>query len=92
MLTGLSTTVGFRDILEIARGNRPDFFNLRYVKPPPFVSRYLRREVPGWISFKGDELDPLDLSPLPAILVKQRAKLSIFWSAPLRVDGLRSLI
>ena len=31
--TGLITTEGFRDSLEIARGNRPDFFNLHYVKP-----------------------------------------------------------
>ena len=34
---GLITTEGFRDILEIARGNRPDFFNLHYKKPPPFA-------------------------------------------------------
>jgi len=66
--TALITTAGFRDSLEIARGNRPDFFNLRYRKPPPFVPRYLRREVPGRISFKGEELAPLDLSGLPAIL------------------------
>ena len=45
--TGLITTEGFRDSLEIARGNRPDFFNLYYKKPEPFVPRYLRREVPG---------------------------------------------
>ena len=47
MTTGLITTEGFRDSLEIARGNRPDFFNLFYVKPAPFVPRHLRREVPG---------------------------------------------
>ena len=72
-LTGLITTAGFRDVLEIARGNRPDFFNLRYVKPPPFVARRLRRELPGRINFKGEELDPLDLSPLPGILEDFRA-------------------
>jgi N-methylhydantoinase A len=65
---GLITTEGFRDTLEIARGNRPDFFNLHYEKPKPFVPRYLRREVPGRISYKGEELKPLDLSGLPAIL------------------------
>ena len=32
---GLITTEGFRDTLEIARGNRPDFFNLHYEKPKP---------------------------------------------------------
>lgn len=65
---GLITTKGFRDTLEIARGNRPDFFNLHYEKPKPFVPRYLRRELPGRISYKGEELTPLDLSGLPAIL------------------------
>ena len=65
---GLITTEGFRDTLEIARGNRPDFFNLHYEKPKPFVPRYLRRELPGRVSYKGEELKPLDLTGLPAIL------------------------
>lgn len=65
---GLITTEGFRDTLEIARGNRPDFFNLHYEKPKPFVPRYLRRELPGRISYKGEEMKPIDLSGLPAIL------------------------
>lgn len=65
---GLITTEGFRDTLEIARGNRPDFFNLHYEKPKPFVPRYLRRELPGRISYKGAELRPLDLSGLPGIV------------------------
>ncbi|NEV02417.1 hydantoinase/oxoprolinase family protein [Bradyrhizobium uaiense] len=65
---GLITTEGFRDTLEIARGNRPDFFNLHYQKPKPFVPRYLRRELPGRMSYKGEELRPLDLSGLLAII------------------------
>ncbi|WP_419910047.1 hydantoinase/oxoprolinase family protein [Hoeflea sp.] len=65
---GLITTEGFRDILEIARGNRPDFFNLHYKKPEPFVPRYLRRELPGRMSYRGEELRPLDTAGLPAIL------------------------
>jgi N-methylhydantoinase A len=72
--TGLITTEGFRDVLEIARGNRPDFFNLRYKKPPPFVPRHLRRELPGRISFKGEEMVPLDLTPLVGILDEFRAE------------------
>jgi N-methylhydantoinase A len=71
--TGLITTEGFRDSLEIARGNRPDFFNLHYVKPPPFVPRYLRREVPGRMSVNGTERAPLDLGGLPEILDDFRA-------------------
>ncbi len=65
---GLITTEGFRDILEIARGNRPDFFNLHYEKPKPFVPRYLRKELPGRMSYKGEEMRTLDLSGLGAIL------------------------
>lgn len=66
--TGLITTTGFRDVLEIARGNRPDFFNLDYKKPEPFVERFLRREVGGRISYRGEETAPLDLSDLAGIL------------------------
>jgi N-methylhydantoinase A len=71
---GLLTTKGFRDILEIGRGNRPDFFNLEYPKPKPFVPRHLRRELPERISYKGIESKPLDLSGLPAILDDFRAE------------------
>ena len=53
---GLITTEGFRDTLEIARGNRPDLFNLHYRKPKPFVPRYLRRELPGRLDYRGTEM------------------------------------
>jgi N-methylhydantoinase A len=66
--TGLITTEGFRDSLEIARGNRPDFFDLNYVKPPPFVPRSLRREVPGRLTPEGTERAPLELGGLPEIV------------------------
>lgn len=66
--TALITTQGFRDVLEIGRGNRPDYFNLDYKKPKPFVPRFLRRELPGRINYKGVETAPLDLSGLPSML------------------------
>ena len=71
---GLITTEGFRDTLEIARGNRPDFFNLHYVKPAPFVPRHLRAEVPGRMTYQGAERAPLELSGLPDILDGFRAE------------------
>lgn len=71
---GLITTEGFRDSIEIARGNRPDFFNLHYVKPEPFVPRYLRREVGGRLSYRGEEMRPLDLSALPGIVADFKAE------------------
>ncbi len=70
---GLIITEGFRDSLEIARGNRPDFFNLHYEKPKPFVPRYLRRELPGRFDYHGQEMKPIDLSGLPEILRDFRA-------------------
>ncbi len=72
---GLITTMGFRDTLEIARGNRPDFFNLHYVKPAPFVARHLRAELPGRMTYQGEERTPLDLSGLPDILDGRKAAL-----------------
>jgi N-methylhydantoinase A len=71
---GLLTSEGFRDIIEIGRGHRPDFFNLEYRKPEPFVPRHLRREVRGRINYKGMETAPLDLSILPTILDAFRAE------------------
>ncbi len=71
--TALITTEGFRDILEIGRGSRPDFFNLEYKKPKPFVPRYLRRELPERVNYKGLVTKPLDMSGLPAVLAGFRA-------------------
>ncbi|MFF2445548.1 hydantoinase/oxoprolinase family protein [Neobacillus sp. NPDC058068] len=62
--TGLITTKGFRDVLEIARGNRPDLFNVRYQKPAPFVERHLRQEVEERLNYKGEVLAPLNIEQL----------------------------
>ena len=48
-------------MLEIGRGNRPDFFNLDWAKPRPFVPRHLRRELPGRLTQLGAERAPLDV-------------------------------
>ncbi len=66
--TGLITTKGFRDVLEIARGNRPDLFNVRYQKPVPFVERYLRQEVEERLNYKGDVLSSLNKERLKEII------------------------
>ena len=66
--TALITTRGFRDILEIARGDRPDFFNIRYHKPPAFVPRHLRLEISERIDHLGGVLVPLELGELPALV------------------------
>ncbi|WP_276210921.1 hydantoinase/oxoprolinase family protein [Heyndrickxia coagulans] len=66
--TGLITTKGFRDVLEIARGNRPDLYNVRYQKPKPFVERYLRKEVEERLNYKGEELTPLNKNEIKEIV------------------------
>lgn len=58
--TGLITTRGFRDVLEIGRANRPDIYNFSYQKPRPFVPRHLRMEVGERVNYKGQVLEPLD--------------------------------
>ena len=62
--TALVTTQGFRDILEIARGNRPDPFDLHYLRDEPLIPRELRLEVPERMGSKGEIVTPLDLPAL----------------------------
>ena len=66
--TALITTRGFRDVLEIARGNRPDLFNFNFRKPKPFVERYLRTELDERVSYRGELVKDVDLEPVPEIL------------------------
>ena len=58
--TGVLTTAGFRDILELARQRRPHYFNLDIPKPMPPAPRDCRLEVPGRIANDGSEVAPLD--------------------------------
>ncbi len=39
---GLLATAGFRDVLEIRRGDRAEMYNLIWTPPPPIVPRHLR--------------------------------------------------
>lgn len=65
--TALITTKGFRDTLEIGRGNRPTPFDLRYRRDPPLVPRPLRFEIGGRIDGQGVEIEPLDTDGLDAL-------------------------
>jgi N-methylhydantoinase A len=66
--TALVTTAGFRDVLEIARGNRPDMYNLVSRKPPPFVPRRHRFEVRERVDRRGRVLTPLELTDLEPVV------------------------
>jgi len=72
--TALVTTAGFRDVLEIARGNRPDLYNLSFEKPTPFVPRRLRFEVRERLDAAGREIEPLQLADLDAVVERCQAE------------------
>ena len=58
--TGLVTTEGFRDVLEIGRGNFLKMYDVLYRRPEPLVPRGRSHEVPERLSATGDVLVPLD--------------------------------
>jgi N-methylhydantoinase A len=62
--TALVTSAGFRDVLEIARANRPDPFDLHYQRDEPLIPRELRFDVPERIDAKGQTITPLDMTAL----------------------------
>ena len=54
--TALVTTEGFRDVLEIARQNRPSLYDLTQNRPPPLVPRELRFTVKERMGLEGEIL------------------------------------
>ena len=57
--TGLITTKGFRDVLEIRNLRMPRLYDLHWDKPPPLVPRYLRVEVAERMTARGEVETPL---------------------------------
>lgn len=66
--TALVTTAGFRDVLEIGRGNRPDLYNLQFHSPEPFVPRHLRFEVRERVDATGKIRVPIEMDDLRPII------------------------
>src|SRR6202165_4740458 len=58
--TGLITTRGFRDTLEISREHKYELYNLFIELPKPIVRRSLRLEVRERVNAKGEIETPLD--------------------------------
>ena len=71
--TGLITTDGFRDLLEIGRQKRPDLYDLQADKPETLVSRDLRIEVPERIRHDGTVETKLDEAAVRAAVRALRA-------------------
>ncbi|MFL5665810.1 MAG: hydantoinase/oxoprolinase N-terminal domain-containing protein, partial [Ktedonobacteraceae bacterium] len=66
--TGLITTAGFRDVLEIGRQTRPKLYDLKVQKEPPLVPRSLRLEVVERLNERGEVMTPLDEASLKAAI------------------------
>ena len=60
--TGLITTKGFRDILEIRTLRMPRLYDIAWTKPPPLVERYLRQVVDERVDAHGTIERALDLA------------------------------
>jgi N-methylhydantoinase A len=71
--TGLVTTMGFRDVLELGRRTRPQAYGMtgRFT---PVIPRDLRLEVPERMDARGRILTPLDEAALRAALAELIAK------------------
>jgi N-methylhydantoinase A len=71
--TGLVTTDGFRDLLEIGRQKRPDLYDIFADKPPTLVQRDLRIEVAERVRHDGRVEVSLDEQGVRAAARKLRA-------------------
>jgi N-methylhydantoinase A len=72
--TGLITTRGFRDVLEIGREWRYDLFNLDIEMPRPLVPRRLCLEIDERLDAAGMVDTPLELSQMPGLIEEFRAR------------------
>jgi len=66
--TGLITTTGFRDALEIGRERRYDIYDISLENPEPLVPRFLRREVNERLDHTGRVVTPLDPAEALAVI------------------------
>ncbi|WP_138415751.1 hydantoinase/oxoprolinase family protein [Sinomonas gamaensis] len=72
--TGLITTKGFRDLLELGRGRRPHLYDLQADKPEPLVPRDLRLEVTERVRHDGRIETPLDHEEVRSAVRELKAK------------------
>lgn len=72
--SGLITTAGVRDALEMRRGIREEQYNNRYTNVVPLVPRYLRVGVQGRLRRDGSEVEPLSLDDVGKAIELFRAE------------------
>jgi N-methylhydantoinase A len=70
--TGLITTRGFRDVLELRRHNRGEIYDILWDPPEPLVPRQLRLEVTERVNYAGQVIVPLAEDEVTAALERLR--------------------
>ena len=70
--TGLITTAGFRDVLQIGRQDRPRLHDWRVRRPDALIPRHLRFEANERVLYTGEVLRPLAAVDLEAIVAQVR--------------------
>ncbi|MDM8556725.1 hydantoinase/oxoprolinase family protein [Desulfococcaceae bacterium HSG7] len=71
-VTGLITTKGFRDVLELGRELRYDAYNIFSEYPKPLVPRFFRKEIDERITSDGRVLKPVDADEVKDVLDELR--------------------
>ena len=69
-VTGLITTQGFRDVLELGRIRYPRLYDLQYVKPRPLALRRHRFEVAERVAADGAITLPLDDAEIDRVIAQ----------------------
>jgi len=71
-VTGLITTAGHRDEIEIRRGFKEEIWDPAYPPPEPIAPRRRRIGVPERLDFRGDVVTPLDEDAVRAAVKRLR--------------------
>lgn len=72
--TGIITTKGFRDLIELARQTRASLYDPQVEKPIPLVYRKLRKEVDERIAYDGSVFKALDLADVERVVNELKAE------------------
>lgn len=71
---GMVTTAGFRDVLELRRGNRTVLYDMRYRPPLPLVPRSRVHEVAERTLFDGTVLQPVARQEVQEVAARLKAQ------------------
>lgn len=66
--TGIITTKGFRDLIELARQTRASLYDVQVEKPVPIIFRRMRKEVDERIASDGSIFKPLNIKEVEQVV------------------------